>query len=241
MAVAVIAILGSASAASAASFDLGGDWSDTSNPNGAWTLREGSNPLTTSQAGWAGFAASEEAWAPGVNSNPFLPGWFKSDADGSAATHCNNANCNWLANDVVVHTTDPANGTGQGEANVIWTNTSGGTVLADIDGTVWDARSLDRPQQWFLYLNGSTLLDSGTLDDPGDNRASPDIFGAVQLVGAGEYVELRVTRNGTPSGDFVGVTFLVETSAVPEPAMLVFLASGLAGVGLVGRRLRVWA
>ena len=50
--------------------------------------------------------------------------------------------CDWLTGDVIVHTTDEANGFGMGLANVIWTNTSGGAVLADVDGSVWDARTL---------------------------------------------------------------------------------------------------
>ena len=63
--------------ASAATFDLGGQWSDSINPNGAWTYREGANALP--------FVASWEsgvfggAWAP--TGSEFLPAWFKADAD----------------------------------------------------------------------------------------------------------------------------------------------------------------
>jgi hypothetical protein len=43
--VCVLAQFVSSSAWATTVWDLADDWSDTSNPNGAWTYREGTNPL----------------------------------------------------------------------------------------------------------------------------------------------------------------------------------------------------
>ena len=55
-------------------FDLSTDWSDSINPNGEWTYREGSNALPL-VADWI---TEQSAWAPSADAGNFLPGWFRS-------------------------------------------------------------------------------------------------------------------------------------------------------------------
>ncbi len=198
-------------------YDLRLDWSDASNPNGTWTYREGANALPLSSAwGTAGFESTQPAWArsgPG-SGNTYLPGWFRSLVPTDGAY-------DWLAGDIVVHSTDDTNGVGSGNANVVWTSPFAGAV--DISGAVWRGRGIGRANDWFLYRN-QTLLTQGTLvDGDGHGRADPFQFaagsgGTTALrdvdVAAGDTLRLEIVRQGA-FGDFVGANFTVS---VPEPA-----------------------
>lgn len=216
----------------ATSYDLNADWSDVSNPNGVWTLREGLNALP-SVANWQGF--NNPAWAPSNDGGDFLPGFLK--ANGVGSDDC--ATCNWLAGDVVVHTTDFANGRGEGVANVLFVTPFSGT--ADIAGLTWAGRSIGRTQGWDLLINGVSQ-GGGSLPGDGTNgRGSPDLFSFSNIVlNTGDQVELRLfQQSGDALGDFVGLNVHVDltaSGAVPEPASWGLMFVGFAGVGTVLRR-----
>ena len=69
-------------------YDLNADWSDTANPNGTWSYREGNNLLQSGNYG--------TAW---VGSNNGQPRIFKSDGDVTVETACSTcvANILWTA------------------------------------------------------------------------------------------------------------------------------------------------
>jgi hypothetical protein len=57
--------------------DLAADWSDTSNPNGAWQYREGTIDLAHFPNWFMG--GGQSVWAGGNNTQGnFLPVWFKA-------------------------------------------------------------------------------------------------------------------------------------------------------------------
>ena len=191
--------------ASGTTYDLVADWSDTSNPNGVWTYREGvaAVPFVPD---WTPLSAPsvQPAWAPSATVGNFLPSWFKSTND-------NPGGMDFLVGDVVVHTTDAMNGASSGVANVIWTSPSNGAI--DISGAVWMARDIDRSHTWELLLNGLSLT-SGAISsgDPYD-RVNPFDFAAGSggplvlddiAVSVGDVIELRIVKT-SGFGDIVGV------------------------------------
>ncbi len=193
-------------------FDLTADWSDSMNPNGVWTYREGSNALPF-VADWD---PSQAAWAPSAAGGNFLPGWFRGTADSFPGL------LDVIAGDVAVHTTDSFNGSASGTANVIWTSPADGTI--DVAGAVWMARDIGRSNDWFLLLNAAAL--SGGSISSGDpfDRANPFDFadgsgGAEVLqdipVSDGDLVELRITKT-SGFGDFVGVDLRITLTPHPS-------------------------
>jgi hypothetical protein len=226
--------------------DLGADWSDTSNPNtgafGTWSYRQGAsllphfadNPLL-------GIPAIQPTWAPSTAPGHYIPAIFKatSDQTGTIIT----GPVDWLVGDIIVHTTDPFNGIGNGPANILWTSPVDGTIT--ISGSVFEARvttgAEPRNSSWSLFVNNA-LVTSGTLiAGDGHDRSNPVPFSAgsggaaalVQTVSAGSTVELRLEKLATsPPGDFVGVSFRLEddATAAPEPSSLVLALIGGAGV-----------
>ena len=188
-------------------FDLSTDWSDSTNPNGEWTYREGTNALPL-VPGWI---TGQSAWAPSEFSGNFLPGWFRSTSDGLDGLDV-------LTGDVVVHSTDSFNGGANGPGNVIWTSPDAGTIA--IAGAVWMARDLGgRSNDWTIMHNGVPLT-GGTISD-GDpfDRANPFDFaggsgGAAVLqnipVSEGDVLELEIIKSSTSTfGDFVGVNLQI--------------------------------
>ena len=207
------------------SFDLTDDWSDAANPNGAWAYREGNNALPHVdwwQRNQGGFTTSPQGgWAESEDGNNRLPFWFKSQG-GEVFTR------DWQAGDVVVHTTDPDNGAGNGPANVTWTSPAAGVV--QVSGAVWMGREIGRSNQWTLSKNGTTITEGAISAGDPFSRSSPFDFAAgsggaaaVQNipVQAGDVIALTLTAT-TPaggSGDFVGTEFSVDLApTAPPPA-----------------------
>ena len=205
------------SALSAATiYDLKTDWNDISNPNGVWAYRQdGSlllhNDVSVCCPAGCGITA---AWSPGPQRGAFLPLWAKATGDNTAA--------GFLAEDIIVHSVDDANGnSGAGEANVTWTAPMAG--MLDISGGLWYAHAgFVRNNDFILTLNGA-MLASGTISATnGRNRANPLTFIESGLsVAAGDVVQLQVQRNpGQPFGSFAGVNLTIAETpnggAVPE-------------------------
>ncbi len=222
--------------------DLANDWSDSHNSNtatfGTWSYRQGNSLLPeVSNFNFAGtgvFPTTQPAWAPSNNAGNFLPAEFKAQ---SVLT-----NSDFQVGDVVVHTTDGANGPNSGPANFLWTSPIAGTVT--ISGDVWAAAILaGRDNSWSLLVNG-VVVSSGT-DIASYSRANPFNFSngtggsaaLVQTLGVGGTIELELTKT-TDFGYLVGANLTITASAVPEPGSIALVGLGIACSGASAWRRR---
>jgi hypothetical protein len=191
-------------------FDLRTDWSNATNPNGAWSYLEGNNPLPF-VASWqgtiGGWGTAQPGWARSEDGTNRLPFWYRSNGTETFSPDLQ-------AGDIVLHTTDQSNGVGNGEGRVRWTAPARGTVT--ITGSTWAAREIGRSNTWTL-LAGSTMLRTGVVAS-GDqySRANPFNFASGtgtepitnRLIGCGGTIIFEATRN-TVAGDFVGVNMTI--------------------------------
>ncbi len=226
---AILVTVLAAGAASAQVYDIQTDWGDVNTPGGVWSVREGSNMLPAVQS-WqrnlGGWSTAQPGFARSEDGSDRLPFWFQSNGTEQFQR-------DFEKGDIVVHTTDPFNGVGQGKANVAFT--SPGDAILNVTGGVWMGRDIGRANNWFLYLN-DTLLTSGAIssgdvysranpydlaDGSGDSGAVTDI-----AVRTGDVLRLEFERVGDP-GDFVGVNMRVDYQAVPAPGAVVFAGAGL--------------
>lgn len=204
--------------------DLQTDWSTTNNPNGPWTYREGANALPA-VASWqstlGGWNTAQPGWARSENGNNRLPFWFKSNGSENF-TH------DWLAGDVVVHSTDTINGVGNGLANVTWTSTISGFI--NISGNTWIGRDIGRSVTWSLWKNGTQLTSGIVASGDAFDRANPFLFangsgGAAAIssiaVLPGDTLMYQVLSNNGAAGEFTGVNFTITAAAVPEPGTII--------------------
>ena len=198
-------------------WDLTADWSDTANPDGAWTFRDGGVPLPAAVSAWQGlsnvFSTAQPAWTTSTTQISSLPALFKSSAD-VIIVH------DWLPGDIVVHTQDDANGFGFGPANVVWTSPMRGTV--DLSGAVWMGRDIARSNHWSLWIRGVKVSEGDIASGDPYDRATPFDFSAGTGGGAaitsvsvnvGDPIELLLERT-SQFGDFVGIRFSVSASFV---------------------------
>jgi hypothetical protein len=196
-------------------YDLRADWSEVSNPNGAWSIREGANALphvNSWQSALGGWSVAQPAWARSENGNNRLPVWMKSNGSETFAR-------DWIAGDVVVHSTDGSNGVGNGVANAAWISPCNGT--ASISGHVWMGRDIGRSNNWRLLHNALVLTGGMIASGDAFSRASPFLFengsgGAAVLqsraVTAGDVLVIEIER-ASAAGDFVGVNYVVTFAA----------------------------
>jgi hypothetical protein len=219
------------------SYDLKDNWSNSGNPNGAWSYRQGSTDLpyqpSLSTIGVAGITGG---YAPSNRGGGFLPAFFQATGNGPYG-----APYGYEAGDIVVHSTDNTNGNASlGPANFAWTSPGAGTVT--FFGSIWFAQPTTGRSNDFALVDTATnlILASGTIAETnGSSRDNPTLFaGAGPLsVSAGDVIELLVTQtDGQAYGSFAGVNLkFIETTSgdtnppatIPEPAALTsFLLGG---------------
>ena len=105
--------------ASADTYDLGADWSDTANPNGPWSYNGWDGLITTHVDDWNSqeLGLGQPAWAS-WSSDGYLPCWFKS-----TKTYLD-----FLPGDIVTHNSH------SGPSHITWTSPMAGTVEQIING-----------------------------------------------------------------------------------------------------------
>lgn len=220
-------------------YDLAGDWSHTSNPNGVWSYNKSPGvPLTDFVADYDAnhldwFASPQPAWAA---VEPQLPGhvplWMK-------VVSVNNVGWDMPVGSVIMHGAEhlsPAVWPG-----ATWTSPVSGTVT--ISGGVWMPQNLGRTMDWQILLD-STLMTDGRISS-GDPYSSSNIFSFVDgsggssaltfPVNVGDVVTFQADRPfGT--GDQLGVEFSLSVEAVPEPSTYALGVIGLVALVFVAHR-----
>ncbi len=217
----------SAGVASGQVYDLRNDWSDSANPNGPWAYREGNNllpqmTLSTNCGACPGgtgliWTNPQAAWARSSGAissdHTFLPQWFKSNG---SETGLGGWGDDWEAGDVVIHSTDPENGVGGGEGNVVWTSPIAGVI--SISGNIWMGRDIGRANHWTLYKNNSALTGGDVSSGDAYSRTNPMPFSMGSAgpsvldnvsVNVGDTIKLEINRT-TGSGDVVGINLTIN-------------------------------
>ncbi len=200
-------------------WSLQGDWSERANPYGAWSYREGTTPLP--HVDWwqkilGGWTRPQPGWADSEDGNNRLPFWFKSNG---TETFVNDI----PTSAITVHSTDPSNGVGNGDANAVWTSPFRGRI--DISGSVWMARDIGRSNDWSLWVDGVKITGGSIFSGDPYSSANPFFFelgsgGASVLqdvaVCEGTEVMLKIVRT-SPAGDFVVTHLDITQTAVFPP------------------------
>jgi hypothetical protein len=196
-------------------WDLKADWSDTQNPNGAWSYLEGSDLLPHVSA-WTSaqgsFNGNQPAWAVTANDQSFLPAWFKSTVTPTFTV-------DWQIGDVITHALEPNNccGLGNGEGSVVWTSPFNGTI--NLSGSAWLGRkTLGRSDKWTL-LRGTNVLSTGqVLAANSYSRSNPFYFvngsggpGVLHNlpINKGETIRLLIEKVPSSTAEFMGVDFTI--------------------------------
>jgi hypothetical protein len=204
--------------------DLNGNWSEATNPNtgsfGTWAYQTGSTPLPH-VSDWTALGAStpQPAWAASATS---IPAEFKATS----------AQLGWQTGDIITRTTDANSISTVAELN--WTSPSSGT--ATVSGSIFEGSvDIGRDTKWLLVVNGLTLTSGTLIAGDGHDRSNPFLFsdgagGAGALVVPnvipGTTFDLLLTKTtSSPSGDYVGVSYQINVTAVPEPLMGFTLAA----------------
>jgi hypothetical protein len=137
-------------------FDLAADWSDVSNPNGAWSLLEASELLQFSDTSPI-FSAPQPVWA----GTGYLPVVLQVGALYDQILP------SWATGDIMVHPND--NGS---ETILRWTSPDAG--VADVSGGVWYAHEGEgRSGWWGLAINGTVVTDGVVFEGDSHDRDTP--------------------------------------------------------------------
>ena len=204
------------------------EWSDASNPTGAWSYRDGGGNLISGRSSsWLPtiLASDQSAWTNAGDSG--VPGWCRSVGEVAGL-------------DFPVGSVG-----GYGPAELRWTAPSEGVVT--ISGGVWLVRDSATDQRWEIHA-GDTLISSGVVQ-AGDATASSSSPAAFEDGSGGAAALSRVVEAGDtihfsaePEGNFtqtlvgfdVGVSFI---AGIPvDPAPLAPPVGGFIGDGSPGER-----
>ena len=191
--------------------DLKADWSEISNPNGAWTLLEPSGLLQHMAQIPHPISQPQPVW---IGASQYLPFVMRIEPVNVGYLP------DWVAGDIHVH---PDNaGT---PVTLRWTSSV--DAIADISGSVFYAtETLGRAQHWGVSVNGNMVTVGYVYEGDAWDRTNPMSLsdgsaGGAGLhnlaVGVGDTIDLVIWKApASPYGGNVGVEFTITTVAVPE-------------------------
>jgi hypothetical protein len=223
-------------------YDLAADWSDASNPSGAWSYG-----IRSASGAFAAFPLHVNNYInvgpPAFTGNQ--PAWTDTTQTGSNGTpeglakSVGNSLFDFPAGRVGGHTPVSSN-----YLAAQWTAPQAGTV--NVSGDVWLWRNLGRTEGVSVFVNGAPLFSDVPIPfQTGTNSGHPFLLSDAAVaaggtasellnipVKAGDTVTLAARRLTTE--DFVGMDFTIRLTptAVPEPGSLTL--AGLAAFALAG-------
>ena len=220
-----------APASASVTYNLTNDFSNASNPNGAWKFAQAAvveTHFVDSTGNGLDPALANGYW--GHSATSYSGSIMKTTANGSADSASGYSNNDFLAGDVISHSTNPGDG---GTQTVDWIAPFSGTIT--YSGSVWYAHSpVTRSNDFVVNLNGGSALASGTVT-PANTRSNAITFASsgTVVVGAGDVLALQISPTaGQQFGSLSGLAFNIVLT--PEPATLSLIAC--APLALIRRR-----
>lgn len=190
------------------------DFSNTSNPSGVWSYRDGSGGLLSSQTS-SGPSGVGTIWTNGLS---FPSASFITANTGATAQ---TSGTSYYAADAM-----HLDGQGVG-AEVRFTSTTGGTFNISGDFSYGDTSMVTHTVS-IVDNNNNTLFSSSLA-----NGQTKDFALASVSLGAGGYLDFI---SGTDGGSSYAGTNLQAIVGVPEPATFTLLGVGMAGLVVTRRR-----
>jgi len=216
-------------------YNLSSDFSNSANPNGTWSFTRGTFPLVHFLPGTPNAinaVLADGYWGIGSDLNNNTPEVGRVTGDGSAASGYSNSD--FLAGDVIVHSTNPGSGD---HVFINWTAPTNGTI--DFSGSVWYAHSpVDRSNQVVVTLAGA-VEGSATVNNANSRPNAIAFSGAGLTVAENDVLAFEIYASpGQTYGSLDGIseTIAFTPSAVPEPAEWMLVLSGLGFLLHAGSR-----
>ncbi len=207
-------------------YDVGTDWSNTSNPHGVWSYNQGTTPLTYRQANWGG-VTGESFWTT-TPTGTVPPAWTRAVINFGSFP-------GWQIGDVIGHSTNMGGGA---NANITWTSPAAGYI--DISGAAWNAyHAAGRDDLWRLWVDGAVVAQRGSIISVA--RGSTDALFTNNLVPGGSLDHVLVAAGDTvvfqiqtlsSNGHFVGMDLTIGFDEIPEPGSLMLFGIGIALVAI---------
>jgi hypothetical protein len=243
----VFLLVSGSSRAAQTVYSLNGDWSDTANPNGAWSYNNNETPISVHQTfwwgqpGWGYNSLSDGGILRGTNATGMTDPW----GDVVPPAH------DWVPDDVMLHALSVPYGGDSTFLNVTWTSPTNGFI--NIAGRAWDGQIYaDRDLRWTLGVGGEIYAQRfsvvGLYRTNSGAQFSSNLVGSHTLTGIpvteGEVVEFRVaaqTYYGQHLGLDMTVTFVAPTVANPVLSIAPLSALAFTNLSLGGvYRLQRW-
>jgi len=206
-------------------WNLSADWSDTFNPNGAWSYRVGTDLGITGTRIEGVSYPFDPPGAPSIwTDHTNYVGWSKSIGTEGFPFETGELQ----AGDVY----GLPNSTGS--IQIWWENPLYEAITVDVSGRVWAIRDNGRASDWLLTLDGDTVAN-GTVGDSSQWSRSY-LIDLTLDVAPGQVVAFIASMS--PQSymiDYLALDLTIEPAVVPVPGAFLL---GILGMGVAGVKLR---
>ena len=125
-----------------------------------------------------------------------------------------------------------------GTALVFGFNTKGHAVITQTNGAAFTLDSLNMTISWYDTLPSDTLTVTADFEGGGVSSQTLTLFQGLQTFNLNLSNVSQVDFSGLANGTgYWAISSLTYTPVVPEPASLLFLATGLLGLAVAARQL----